>query len=299
IEKALEYRKNQLLQKRMQIEASREIQAKIQWNTFKENKLDGKRQFNEELLHALRTNLLQGAGISTSISLIELLKDLQKENEADMLIKKDLLDLLISNNEVCKNQLNSLTNSFSIISKTAIALVPVSPVKIYEWIHEITTRLAAPVLEKMDSTFSIGQIQKHHTLAIHEESFKLLLEELLINASKYTMKQETIAFYSYIQDSYMIFSVKNAIERENLGVPEKYEKLVLEPFFRLTKISEDMFYSYKEKFLIGLGLTVVNHIVKLHNGLFWIKNGLDHTNANTRHCVFAEVAIPIPNQDLL
>ncbi|MCB1193906.1 MAG: sensor histidine kinase, partial [Leptospiraceae bacterium] len=218
----------------------------------------------------------------------------KEDKDGNIVLDKDLINLLISNNQTCKNQLNSLANSFSILSKEKLALSPFPTSKVSSIIKDIVTRLEEPVKEKMNSEFVIGSTQANHEIKIHKDFFGILLEELIINASKYTMQNSKIGIYSYIQDGYTVFAVKNSIQKEELGVPKNYEKLVTEPFFRLAKSSEDLFYSYNEKFLLGLGLTVVNHITRLHNGLFWIKNALDHTaRDNSKYCVLAEVALPI------
>ena len=52
------------------------------------------------------------------------------------------------------------------------------------------------------------------------------------------------------------------------GIPEKYEKLVLEPFFRLLPPDESI--GEVEKFSLGLGLTVVDNITRKHGGMFVI-----------------------------
>lgn len=295
LQKSIRHREELDRQKQMQLQAGREIQSKIEWNEYKESKLDDKPKLTAELIHGLRTNMLQGGGISVAISLADMIEGLKKDDgKGNFIIEKNLVELLISNNETCKNQLASLANSFSILSKGKLDLSPVSSSQVMEIIKSVTTRLSEPVMKKMKSEYVIGSLQESYNLKIHKESFGLLLEEMIINASKYTSKNKKIGIYSYIQDGYMVFSVKNIIEREELGIPKEYEKLVLEPFFRLAKSTEDLFYSYNEKFLLGLGLTVVNHIARLHNGLFWIKNAIDHTNLESKTlCVLAEVALPI------
>ncbi|MCP5497782.1 MAG: hybrid sensor histidine kinase/response regulator [Leptospiraceae bacterium] len=295
VKKAIQHKEQLEQQREMQIKAGRVIQSKIEWNEYKESRTSDKPKITAELIHSLQTNMLQGAGISVAISITEMIDEIKKEDkDGNIVLDKDLINLLISNNQTCKNQLNSLANSFSILSKEKLALSPFPTSKVSSIIKDIVTRLEEPVKEKMNSEFVIGSTQANHEIKIHKDFFGILLEELIINASKYTMQNSKIGIYSYIQDGYTVFAVKNSIQKEELGVPKNYEKLVTEPFFRLAKSSEDLFYSYNEKFLLGLGLTVVNHITRLHNGLFWIKNALDHTaRDNSKYCVLAEVALPI------
>lgn len=88
-----------------------------------------------------------------------------------------------------------------------------------------------------------------------------------------------------------ILSVKNIVH-ENRIVPPGMEKMVIEPFFRLQPSMHEN-VSAVEEFGLGLGLTVVDSIVRRHNGMFYIHNIRDHLGSGIRNGILAEIFLPI------
>ncbi len=74
------------------------------------------------------------------------------------------------------------------------------------------------------------------------------------------------------------------------GIPEEYEKLVLEPFFRIQPPDETI--GDVEKFGLGLGLTVVDNVARKHGGIFLIHDVKDHMDGKVRNCVLADLLLP-------
>ncbi|HMV44733.1 MAG TPA: ATP-binding protein, partial [Leptospiraceae bacterium] len=135
-------------------------------------------------------------------------------------------------------------------------------------------------------------VQSTVQIEIDIEKIKLVLEELLINAYKYSVSSSRIDIFAHITGTYFCITFKNEIDENSYGgIPPEKEKLVLEPFFRIHPPVEDILAV--EKFSLGLGLTVVDFIINKHNGMFFIHNAVDHTGKKRTNCVLAEVFLPI------
>ena len=131
-----------------------------------------------------------------------------------------------------------------------------------------------------------------HTICVDLEKIYLAIEEILINAYKYSTNKSQINIFANVSKGYFCISVKNEVPKEPYGgIPQDMEKLVIEPFFRLHPPVEDVISI--EKFGLGLGLTVVDYLVRKHNGLFFIHNAIDHTGNRVSNCVLSEIFLPM------
>ena len=91
---------------------------------------------------------------------------------------------------------------------------------------------------------------------------------------------------------YFWVNIKNDVTLKPYGgVPKEYEKLVLEPFYRIHPPDESI--SKIEKIGFGLGLAVVDYVAKKHGGIFIIHDVRDMTTEKERMCVLSEFLLPI------
>ena len=98
--------------------------------------------------------------------------------------------------------------------------------------------------------------------------------------------------FTHISEGYFWLSVKNDVSPKPYGgVSEKFEKLVLEPFFRIRPPDESA--AKFERLGFGLGLSVADYVMKKHNGLFIIHDVRDLTHEKERLCVLAEMLFPV------
>ncbi|HNO26513.1 MAG TPA: ATP-binding protein, partial [Leptospiraceae bacterium] len=209
-------------------------------------------------------------------------------------ISAETVDLLISNNIFNQKQLSTLTNTLSVLSSSSFPLQFMRVSEILKKFEAGSFQSVKTVFEKdPHSGIRLEPLKNDAIVNVNEDYLNLALEELLINSAKYASPKSRIHIYSYQKDGFIFLSVKNSVNSEEEGVPEESEKLVIEPFYRLSKTAEDIYIEYDEKYSTGLGLCVVNYIVKKHYGLFWIKNHKDHFSSGSGICTIAEIGLPI------
>jgi signal transduction histidine kinase len=120
----------------------------------------------------------------------------------------------------------------------------------------------------------------------------MAIEELVINAFKYCNENSNIDIFAHINNGYLIVSVKNEVKNDSYGgIDESKEKYVIQPFYRIHPPVESV--NKIEKFGLGLGLTMVDHILGKHSGLFFIHNAKDHTTKTITLCVLSEIFLPL------
>jgi signal transduction histidine kinase len=125
----------------------------------------------------------------------------------------------------------------------------------------------------------------------NETYLKIVFEELLVNSIKFSLPNTNINIFSSFQEGFIIYSIINTVDDVVGNISKEQEQLILRPFLRLMPYAEE-FYDI-ERFGMGLGLSVVNQIIKLHNGVFSINNVIEHLNEKPKKCVITKVALPV------
>ena len=78
--------------------------------------------------------------------------------------------------------------------------------------------------------------------------------------------------------------------KKRIGIPMEYENLVFEPFFRMNQFLNSGFDTLD----IGMGLTMVRHVIKKHNGEASIFNIKDYRDfSNSKFQVNIKIKLPV------
>jgi K+-sensing histidine kinase KdpD len=112
---------------------------------------------------------------------------------------------------------------------------------------------------------------------ISRELMTRVIEELLLNALKYSPRLSAIVVMPRISESECIISILSDPAPDDdgrLGIPIEYENLVFEPFIRLNKKIQSRYQTLD----YGLGLMLVENIVQRHGGSVEVGNVKDYTN---------------------
>lgn len=101
----------------------------------------------------------------------------------------------------------------------------------------------------------------------------LLIRNLVENASRYSPENSQIIISSYnYNDKQVMLEVKD----EGFGIDEKKISQLTEAFFRMDRRHKG----------IGLGLSIVHRIIKLHQGQLILKNRDDGQQGTVVQCIF-------------
>ncbi|HRG44586.1 MAG: response regulator [Leptospiraceae bacterium] len=289
--KALEYKYLKDLEAELTLNESIKLRGQLEWLNYKETlRVTGKDSYQKNSIFNLTTSLSQGGGVGVTISLLDMLKMDMVENGDTYIVNKEVLDTLYENNEYSRRVLQGLATvvelmeqSFNFADCAASVVIKDFP----QYLKEIV-----PFMNNKDISIAFPSIHSNCKIEIDLEKMRLVFEELLINAYKYSVRSSRIDIFAHVTGTYFCITFKNEIDEFSYGgIPPEKEKLVLEPFFRIHPPVEDILAV--EKFSLGLGLTVVDFIINKHNGMFFIHNAVDHTGKRRTNCVLAEIFLPI------
>lgn len=293
LEKCLDYTNLKQMEKNITLKAGLRLRSQIEWLNYK----DLKRTMSEDSIETmsiknLKDSLSQGTGIGALVTLIDLMTSTMKETESgeEYIVKKNLVDMIKQNTVSVNNMIEGIINISNILQQD----VPLETKHASEVIDKIpdTLKNIVPHLIKKKIKITYPELKANCLLKINMAKILDIINELVLNAYKYSPHNSTINVLTYMKEAYFCVSIKNDImEKPYGGVPKEYEKVVIEPFFRLLPPDETV--SSIEKFPMGLGLTVVDYVVRKHSGLFFIHNILDYTGSGGRTCVLAEIFLPV------
>ncbi len=291
LNKAIEYKYLKDLEKEMLLNESIKLREQLEWLNYKENlRITGKDSYQKNSIVNLSTSLSQGAGIGASISLIDTIKGTIEEDGQSYKVDKELLETLFINNEFTRKTIFGLHEVVKLM-EAPLNLIEINSKHLIEKIPEILNEVIH-TFEQKNLKISFPKIVSDCLIEIDLEKFSLILEELVVNAYKYSVQNSTISIFANISGTYFCLSVKNDNPDDIYsGIPVDQEKLVLEPFYRIHPPVEDIIEV--EKLSLGLGLTVVDFIINKLSGMFFIHNAIDHTGKVEINCVLAEIFLPI------
>ncbi len=291
IKKSLDYKRLIDLQENLANSASLKIRNQIEWLNYKEYRRVASKEYADiKSIYNLKTSLTQGTGFGSLLTIIDIIIHSKTEEDTTYSIDKEIIDLLAKNYDTCKSQIdglheisNLLENTFEVKMSDANTLIAAIPEMV---------KAVLPYLQKKDLKITYPELKTNCKLNLNMGILSPIIEELIINAYKYTVPGSTINMFAYIKEGYLWLSTMNEIrEKPYGGIPKKYEKLVVEPFFRLQPTEESI--EEIEKFGLGLGLTVIDNITRKHGGMFLIHDVKNYIDEKAKSSVIAEIMLPV------
>jgi CheY-like chemotaxis protein len=271
------------------------MEAQLNWNLWRDRSLKKDADtIDSGLIESIRTSLSQSSGFGSLVSLVQLIKSKAKEDEKNYIVPKTLMEMLYENGDIARK----IVENFEELDQ----ILQVDLKKESQTIEELIQIMEYAVQSveesrKIDNfTIKIAKGQLHKTtsrIQIHPEYIKRAFLELLYNSFKFSKKNSTV---------YIIFEVhKNLLKisfltdpkldgRGNLGIPENLQKLIFEPFFRISK------YVYEQYPTLdyGIGLTFVDKVVRRHGGdihAYMVKSHLN--DSSNTELVNIEIELPL------
>ncbi len=287
-----QHRNDLLARKRLEQQSSTKLRTHLQWLTYKEqNKAEHAHSYERNLIHNLMTSMNQGAGFGSILTMIDLLRlKSRKSDENQFIVPADLLSRLFQMSDVSRNLLNGLESIIEVIERQ-FNLMPTQLLAVQEHFNHLFKGLSEKITIRQEVKFHSNP--ESVSLEVDLNSVGLALEEMLINALKYTPDGGRIDCYTHQANGYAVLSVMNHVAEAG-RIPRDFERLVIEPFIRLHPPVEGM--EQVERFGLGLGLSVVNHIANKHGGMFLIQEVRDHMDGASRQRILAELFLPLADK---
>lgn len=165
---------------------------------------------------------------------------------------------------------------------------------LHDWLSEITKK-SEPVAQVKNQQIVISDSRAEFAsinALINEEYLEKAISEFILNACKFSVDESTIYILlnAHKHKIHMSISNKPLVQSGVNGVPPEYERLVLEPFFRIAQGVDDRYKSLD----FGLGLTLASKIINKHDGKVNVTNMQDHLTDSKDDQIRVAVNIEIP-----
>lgn len=285
------YREKNTLFQYMQ-EYQDRIQDQLEWLIWKEqNKHAYKVKYSRALLANIRNTILQGMGLGSLITRMELLEmKMKKEDDFYIVPRRDFDSILSSVHNVHRwlenlEKINrALDQNYSINT-----IEPASfPDIVVRAVHAVEKFRAIK-----NHRIELGDLTIQQPITGNTEAMELCLRELLINAFKFSPEGSTIDIVRFESPRVVLVAILNDILPMTggiTGIPEDYENQIYEPFYRLNNVYDERFFD--EDFSMGTGLTIVQGAMQQMGGRVFLREILDHSGQQgTRRRVMAELVL--------
>ncbi|HMV42952.1 MAG TPA: sensor histidine kinase [Leptospiraceae bacterium] len=224
-----------------------------------------------ELIHQINISFFHGSGLGSLISTLSIMfaKAKLDEEKKMYLVHEKVYHLLKDNYEEILKLSDSLTKTQSILSEKNYYTKEVVLKDFYTTLVSIVKDMKNVAAIKKQKIV-MGDFPRDlvtHKIIADLPNVKLVFEELITNAIKYSEDGDTIyILFSHDKSDIGIRILNPAYKNSDgtIGITESNAHKIFEPFFRLTNVVDDRFM--QETFRFGLGLTVVNKIIDLHRG---------------------------------
>ena len=236
----------------------------------------------------LKTSISQVGGFGTILTIFNLIQRNLTEYKDHYLIPKEFINLLLDNKSIIENHVYGLQVTSDLLENE----IPLEKKSSAELLGNLENYLQDifPYLQAKKLHLTLPHLKQNYPLYYNEKAVGLLIEELVINAYKYSPRESSINILAHVNNGYLSLSVKNDVSKQGI-LNKEQEKLVKEPFYRI--MPPDVTVAKVEKFSLGLGLTVADNIMNKHEGLFSIRTMVDHIGNQQSDAVMAELMFPL------
>ncbi len=234
-----------------------------------------------DIIRQLNISFAHGAGIGSLLSTLSLFFSIARLDEAKGIyeVPKEIYTILQDNHQSSSKMIESFSNAQKILMEEKKIETKENITRIYDILDE-TIEEVQPLLKIKNQKISAGELPKfsaNKKIFLHREKMQMVFNEILINAMKYSGNDDTIYIMFFQKDKFFEIKVLNPAYRNedgSVGITEKYERYVFEPFFRLSPVMDENFMG-AERFSYGLGLPIIKKIMDLHEAnifVYTVKN---------------------------
>ncbi len=252
-----------------------------------------------ELIHQINISFFHGSGLGSLISTLSILFSKAKldEDKKAYLVHEKIYQLLKDNYDEILKLSDSLTKTQEILAEKNYYTEKMTLKDFYSALTAMVKGMK-PIAGIKTQKIVMGNFPielASRSIIASPENLKLVFDELLTNAIKYSEDGDTIyILFSHDKSDLGIRILNPAYKNSDgtVGITESNAHKIFEPFFRLTNVVDDRFM--QETFRFGLGLTVVNKIIDLHKGSisFYTTDNNMRRDSNTKDvCVWVRFPI--------
>lgn len=296
LERAFEAAESRRMRRTIEREKVVRLENQLEW--FKWSDKIIQRDYDRvdrTLFASLHMSFNQGAGFGALLTLISLISSSAKREGDTYSIDANLFNLINENAKMAERALNVFSDINNIICNE-LKREAVSLADLYAFI-QLVIRERGEAAAIKGHTIRLSEMKSwsgSDTVLIDSGNLYKAIAELLVNALKFSEPRSDIfVILDYHRTESVTISIINrpgANERGIEGIPAEYENLVFEPFFRLVSSTYEQYNTLD----YGLGLTLVEKILKRHDGSVTVSNIMDHTDITRDPVVKVNFTIALP-----
>lgn len=235
----------------------------------------------KDIIRQLNISFAHGGGVGSLLSALGLLFSIANWNKERKVyeVPKDLFELISNNYKSSNKMIESFSGAQTILMDDSMVESTGTVADLYDALEKTIAELDSVLQLKQQniSVSSLPQSISKRKLYFDRENIMISFKELLINAMKYSEKEDQIYIMFFKKESYFEIKILNPAypnDDGTVGITADNERYVFEPFFRLSTIVDENF-AREEQFGYGLGLPIVKKIILQHNAnifIYTVKN---------------------------
>lgn len=251
----------------------------LAWKTH--NKHEFKVKYSQALMANIRNTILQGMGLGSLITRMDLLQlKMKKDGDTYIVPQKDIDNIILSTQNVHKwlgnmekiNQALERQYELSEISSDQFGETIINSIHAIEKFRAIKNH-----------KINIADLKINSPILGNTDAIGLCIRELAINAFKFSPEASSIDIVKFESPLIVLIGILNDIQPMGggiTGVPDVYASQLYEPFYKLNNIYDERFFD--EDFSMGTGLTIVQGAVQQMGGQIFISEIIDHSSTTSQ-----------------
>jgi signal transduction histidine kinase len=230
----------------------------------------------EEIIHQLNISFSQGEGIGTllaSLSVFFSSSSLNQEKNT-YLMPADIYKMIKLNYDSASKMVQSISNAQNILMERDEYEESGTISDFIQLMEKVIAELKEAISYRGQKIL-LGDLPLHIAnkfIILNQGKMGTVIRELLINAMKYSARDKNIYIMYFLKENYFEIKILNPANENSdgtVGISGERERLIFEPFFRMSSYLDERFFQVEE-FSYGLGLTVVKKIIDLHKSNIFI-----------------------------
>jgi len=271
------------------------IDRDMDWQSWKEKMLDRNiSRTDRSIFSNINNSFTQGAGFGTLITFMEMMARTAKDKNGHLMVDTELFKEAMKNVGIAQDAFKIFASIDWIISND-IDLKPATVRELYNLIKRAVKKAEhfTGINKNRVIVNEFPAALKNVKVNINPEYFSDAVYELIINSLKFSRTGTSIAILLFTQGNSLRVSVLNEPQKTGddiLGIPPEYEKVVFEPFYRISKVVYEKYNSLD----FGIGLTYVDKIVARHGGEVFAENITDYSDIKKDPVTRVNIMMSLP-----